>query len=190
MHDVLLVERVDGDGVGGRGGRRKGHKRSRWCVWRLEAMRLRGCSNIATQSRRALIPCCNPDSAVRSDNAAMACNGSGSSAPWCLRCSLISWPLPLLGPCVLLPRPGVMSIVAISSHGRLTKANLDGFLPSPYKATSQSFTALMRTPVSSAVNRSWRDGNPPWNKRACFQRECEVTLWLVYCTLHPNHTYD
>ena len=56
-------------------------------------MRLRGRSNIATRSRRALIPCRIPDSAVRSDNAATACSGSGSSAPWCLRCSLLSWPL-------------------------------------------------------------------------------------------------
>ena len=29
-------------------------------------------------------------------------------------------------------------------------------LPSPYNTTSLSFTALTRTSVSSAVNRSWR----------------------------------
>uniref|UniRef100_A0A671UAJ6 C-type lectin domain-containing protein n=1 Tax=Sparus aurata TaxID=8175 RepID=A0A671UAJ6_SPAAU len=52
--------------------------------------------------------------------------------------------------------PAVETIVAISSHARLTKTNLNGFLPSPYKATSRSFTALTRTSVSSAVNRSWR----------------------------------
>ena len=39
MRDALLMERVDGDGVGGR---RKGHNRSRWCVWRPT---LHGCSN-------------------------------------------------------------------------------------------------------------------------------------------------
>ena len=127
-------------------------------------MRLRGRSNIATRSRQALIPCRIPDSAVRSDNAATACSGSGSSAPWCLRCSLLSWPVRTARPvhtapearCDVLGMPAVETIVAISSHARLTKANLDGFLPSPYKATSLSFTALTRTSVSSVVKRSWR----------------------------------
>ena len=50
----------------------------------------------------------------------------------------------------------VVTIVAIFSNACFTKANLDGFLPSPYKATSWSFTSLRRTSVSSAVNRSWR----------------------------------
>lgn len=48
------------------------------------------------------------------------------------------------------------TIVAISSHACLTDAILGGFLPSPYNTTSLSFTALTRTSVSSAVNRSWR----------------------------------
>ena len=43
-----------------------------------------------------------------------------------------------------------------SSLHILTEANLGGFLSSPYNATSLSFTALVRTSVSSAVNRSWR----------------------------------
>ena len=127
-------------------------------------MRLRGCSNISTRSRQALIPCRIPDSAVRSDNAATACSGSGSSAPWCLRFSLISWPLHTARPvrtapvarCDVMGMPALETSVAISSYACLTKADLDGFLPSPYNATSWSFTALTRTSVSSAVIRYWR----------------------------------
>ena len=119
------------------------------------------CAWEAARSRQALIPCRIPDSAVRSDNAATACSGSGSSAPWCLRCCLLSWPLRTAQPmrtvtearCDVLGMPAVETIVAIYSHARLTKANLDGFLPSPYNATSQSFMALMRTSCSLAPGK-------------------------------------
>ena len=140
MRDVLLVERVDRDGVGGDGGR--GTTGAGGVFGDLR--RLRGCSNISTRSRQALIPCRIPDSAVRSDNAATACSGSGSSAPWCLRCSLISWPLHTARPvrtapvarCDVMGMPALETSVAISSYACLTKADLDGFLPSPYNATS------------------------------------------------------
>ena len=56
----------------------------------------------------------------------------------------------------VLGMPAAETIVVISFHAGLTKANLGGFLPSPYNATSQSFMALTRTLVSSAVKRSWR----------------------------------
>ena len=107
MRDVLLVERVDGDGVGGGGGR--------------------------------------------------GTTGAGGAFGDLRRyCSLISWPLHTARPvrtapearCDVLGMPAVETIVAISSHARLTKANLDGFFPSPYNATSLSFTALTRTSVS------------------------------------------
>ena len=68
MRDVLLMERVDGDGVGGRGrgttgaGGAFGGPRSMAAaiLSRLEEMRPRGRSNIATRSRRAFVTLPHP----------------------------------------------------------------------------------------------------------------------------------
>ena len=68
MRDALLVERVDGDGVGGGGrgttgaGGAFGGPRSMAAaiLSRLEEMRPRGRSNIATWSRRAFITLPHP----------------------------------------------------------------------------------------------------------------------------------
>ena len=84
MHDVLLVEQVDGDGGGGvkgttGAGQKFGGPRSMAAaiLSRLEAMRLRGRSNIATPSRPALIPCRIPDSSCSSQNRFAGAAGTG-----------------------------------------------------------------------------------------------------------------
>ena len=130
MRDVLLVERVDGDGVGGGGrtgaGGAFGRPRSMAAaiLSRLEAMPLRGRSNIATRSRRALIPRLIPDSSrsSMSNPVCWSCRKGWSSGLTMLVLRVVGLD-PLLrlgvcaapskvGPCALLPRPGSSSCEA------------------------------------------------------------------------------
>ena len=130
MCDVLQVEQVDGDGVGGGGITGAGGAFGGPCsmaaaiLSRLEAMRLRGRSNTATRSRQALIPRLIPDSSrsSMSNPVYWSCRNRWSSSLTMLPLRVLGLnPLHLgvcaspssAGPCALLPRPGSSSCEAV-----------------------------------------------------------------------------
>lgn len=114
--NVLLVEWADGDGV--RGGPRS---MAAAILSRLEAMRLRGLSNIASRSRRALILCRIPDSSrsCMSNSVCWSCRNGWSSSLTMLPLHVVGLDLLLrlgvctatssAGPCALFLRPGSSS---------------------------------------------------------------------------------
>lgn len=129
LRDVLLVERVDGDGVGqggrgttgggrgttGAGGAFEGPRSMAAAILsKLEEMRPRGRSNIAIRSRRASILCRIPDSSrsSMSNPVCWSCRNGWSSGLAMLPRRVVGLDLGGCavpssdGPCARLARPG------------------------------------------------------------------------------------